>query len=162
VPNGADERFKDGDPKEFIDKYGIEKFVLYAGRIEPRKNQLNFIKAMKGFNSPVVFIGDPVSDYADYYKRCQDAADSNMHFLGHVEHDSSLLSSAYAACEVFALTSWFETPGLCALEAALAGAKVVITDGGCTREYFKDMVVYARPDDPSDIRRCVEKAYAMD
>ena len=84
-----------------------------------------------------------------------------MHFLGHIEHDSSLLASAYAACEVFTLTSWFETPGLCALEAALAGAKLVITDGGCTREYFKDMAIYAKPDDPNDIRRCVEKAYAM-
>ena len=33
--------------------------------------------------------------------------------------------SAYAAARVFALPSWFETPGLAALEAALAGAPVV-------------------------------------
>ena len=38
-----------------------------------------------------------------------------------------VLASAYAAARVFALPSWFETPGLAALEAALAGCSVVIT-----------------------------------
>ena len=46
---------------------------------------------------------------------------------------------------MFALPSWFETPGLAALEAALAGCSVVITPFGSTREYFGDLVEYARP-----------------
>ena len=40
-------------------------------------------------------------------------------------------------------------PGLAALEAALAGAAVVVTPFGCTREYFGDRVEYARPDRPA-------------
>ena len=70
-----------------------------------------------------------------------------------VDHDDPLLASAYAAARVFALPSWFETPGLAALEAALAGCAVVITPFGCTREYFGDRVEYARPDRPADDRR---------
>ncbi len=35
-----------------------------------------------------------------------------------LDHDDPLLASAYAAARVFALPSWFETPGLAALEAA--------------------------------------------
>ncbi|MDP8299901.1 MAG: glycosyltransferase family 4 protein [Candidatus Tantalella remota] len=159
VPNGVDARFKDADPKLFTDKYGIKDFVLYSGRIEPRKNQLNFIRAMKRTGKPAVFIGDAVSDYKEYYSECRKEAPDNMHFLGRLEHDSDILASAYAACDVFVLTSWFETPGLCALEAALAGAKVVITPEGSTREYFKDMVIYARPDDIEEISSSMEEAF---
>jgi len=159
VPNGVDERFRDADPSFFTDKYGIRDFALYSGRIEPRKNQLNFIRAMKGTGRTVVFIGEAVSDYMEYYNECRKEATGNMHFLGRMEHDSDILASAYAACEVFALTSWFETPGLCALEAALAGAKIVITPEGSTREYFGDMVTYARPDNIREIRSSMEKAF---
>lgn len=158
VPNGCDERFKSATPEEFIKKYDIKDFILYAGRIEPRKNQLNFIKAMREIDKPIVFMGDPVSDCMGYYKKCRDLASPNMHFIGYIPHDSTLLASAYAACEVFALTSWFETPGLCALEAVLAGAKIVITDGGCAKEYFGDMAVYAKPDDIDNIRDSVKRA----
>jgi glycosyltransferase involved in cell wall biosynthesis len=70
-----------------------------------------------------------------------------------------LLASAYAAARVFALPSWFETPGLAALEAALAGTAVVITPLGCTREYFGDMVEYARPDRISEISSALGHAW---
>jgi glycosyltransferase involved in cell wall biosynthesis len=58
------------------------------------------------------------------------------------------------------LPSWFETPGLAALEAALAGVAVVITPFGCTREYFGDRVEYARPDRVPAIRRAIERAWS--
>ncbi len=70
-------------------------------------------------------------------------------WLGQFDHDDPLLASAYAAARVFALPSWFETPGLAALEAALAGCAVVITPYGSTREYFGGLVAYARPDRPT-------------
>ena len=46
-----------------------------------------------------------------------------VRWLGASDHDDPLLASAYAAARVFALPSWFETPGLAALEAALAGRR---------------------------------------
>ncbi len=70
-----------------------------------------------------------------------------------------MLESAYAAARVLALPSWFETPGLVALEAALAGTAVVITPHGCTREYFGDRVEYARPDDRVEIGRAIGDAW---
>jgi glycosyltransferase involved in cell wall biosynthesis len=74
-------------------------------------------------------------------------------------HDSTRLASAYAAARVFALPSWFETPGLAALEAALAGCPVVITPYGCAQEYFGDRVHYARPDRPREVMRAIETAW---
>jgi glycosyltransferase involved in cell wall biosynthesis len=86
------------------------------------------------------------------------AADGTI-WLGRLEHNDPLLESAYAAARVFALPSWFETPGLAALEAALAGCSVVITPFGSTREYFGDLVEYARPGRPGEIGRALAKCW---
>lgn len=152
VPYGADSTFDRAKPDLFEKKYGLKNFVLMVGRIEPRKNQLNLIRAMNHQNWPVVIVGSPVSAHSDYYERCRKEAASNVHFTGPIDVGSEELRSAYAASDVFALPTWFETPGLAALEAGLSGAKVVITREGATREYFKDYVDYVNPASVRDIR----------
>jgi glycosyltransferase involved in cell wall biosynthesis len=72
-----------------------------------------------------------------------------------------LLASAYAAARVFALPSWFETPGLAALEAALAGTAIVITPFGSTREYFGHRVRYARPGRIGEISTAVLRTWSQ-
>jgi glycosyltransferase involved in cell wall biosynthesis len=49
--------------------------------------------------------------------------------------------------------------GVAALEAALAGSAVVITPYGCTREYFGDRVVYARPGDDRAVALALTRAW---
>ena len=160
VPNGVDARFKDAQPDEFVKKYNIKDFILYAGRIEPRKNQLNFIRAMKKFkNSPIVFVGDHTLEHREYYDACIKEKTENMFFLGYIDHESSLFASLYGAAKIFCLTSWFETPGLAALEAAAAGKNIVITPYGSTKDYFGDLVLYAYPQNLTDIRNKVEEAF---
>ena len=65
-----------------------------------------------------------------------------MTWLGKLDHDDPLLASVYAAARVFALPSWFETPGLAAARRLrLAGVRpVAITPYGSTREYFGGLV----------------------
>ncbi|MDD5194098.1 MAG: glycosyltransferase [Candidatus Omnitrophica bacterium] len=155
---GADERFRKADKKEFIDKYKVEDFILSVGRIEPRKNQLNLIKAARGLNKRIVFVGNPAIGYEGYYNACKKIAPENTLFIERLEHSSTLLASAYAACSVFVLQGWFETPGLVALEAALAGARLAVTSGGSTREYFKEYVEYFNPASPLSICRAIEKS----
>ena len=43
---------------QFTQRYGFKDFILCVGRIEPRKNQLNIIRALRGIKSDIVFIGD--------------------------------------------------------------------------------------------------------
>lgn len=161
VPLGADERFTDANKYEFMNKYAIKDFILSVGRIEPRKNQLNLIKALNNSQQKLVIIGDCVSGYEQYYQQCQKAADKNVLFLNRLDHNSSLLSSAYAACSVFILQGWFETPGLVALEAGLAGAKLAVTNQGSTYEYFKDYVQYFNPASPKDIKNAIYRALTI-
>ncbi len=152
IPNGVDAQYEKGNPELFSQRYGLKDFFLCVGRIEPRKNQLALIRAHRGMERPLVLIGEAVSRYQDYETMCRREAGSNLHFLGYLANDSELLHSAYAACDTFVLPSWFETPGLAALEAGLAGAKIVITQGGSTREYFGEDVQYADPHKISSIR----------
>lgn len=155
VPNGADESLTQAQPIVFHRSYPWRNFILFVGRFEPRKNQLNFIRAMQDCTYPIVFIGDPVVRYQSYYEQCRREATREMHFLGSLPHNSELLASAFAACNTFVLPSWFETPGLAALEAAMAGAKVVITDGGSTKEYFKNYAAYVCPHDLRGMHKIV-------
>ena len=158
VTYGTDEYFSSADRNLFIKKYGIQNFTLVVGRIEPRKNHLNLIRAMNKVSRELVVIGDPVSHHMNYYQQCRKEAGASIKFLGSLPRDSEELRAAYAACDVFALPSWFETPGLSALEAGLAGAKIVITADGSTQEYFKDMAEYVRPARVSNIRNKIQKA----
>lgn len=159
IPNGVDSAFANAQPRLFTEKYGLRNFVLCVGRIEPRKNQLGMIRALSGTKAPFVLIGDPVSTYPEYYQACRKAAGDNCHFLGGIPHDSELLRSAYAASNTFLLASWLETPGLAALEAGLAGAKIVITRDGATREYFRDLASYVNPANAADIRAKTLSSY---
>ena len=158
VPNGIDERFLGAKADKFIGKYGFKDFVLAVGRVEPRKNQLNLIRALNKTDKKLVIVGDPVSDYMDYYEECKKTAGENIIFLEGINHEDDLLSSAYAACRVFVAPGWFETPGLAALEAGAAGASIAITKYGCTEEYFREEASYFDPSDVRDVQRAVFEA----
>ncbi|MEO6808197.1 MAG: glycosyltransferase, partial [Isosphaeraceae bacterium] len=127
VPNGVEPRFADADPGAFRARYSERDFVLYVGRIEPRKNVLALVKSVRKAALPMLVIGDIVPGHEGYGAACQREGGTSVTWIPRVEHDDPLLASAYAASRVFALPSWFETPGLAALEAALARRAVVVT-----------------------------------
>ncbi len=159
VYNGVDALFQDADASLFRKTYGEKPFILGVGRIEPRKNQLNLIKAVKRLpDTRLVLIGSPVSGYETYFGQCQAAGKDFTTFIPTLNHEDPLLKSAYASCTLFVLQGWFETPGLAAMEAALAGAKVLATMGGSTREYFGTCVEYLDPSNPSSMAEKIRKS----
>jgi glycosyltransferase involved in cell wall biosynthesis len=159
VPNGVAERFAQADPARFRDVMEGRAFVLYVGRVEPRKNVLGLIQAVRRLGVELAIIGAPVPGHPRYEAACRKAGAGFVRWIGAMSHDDPRLASAYAAAKVFALPSWFETPGLAALEAALAGCPIVLTPLGCTREYFGDHVEYARPDRPRMIAGALRRAW---
>ncbi len=159
VPNGVLPSIASASSDEFHRRFGTLPFVLSVGRIEPRKNTLGLIRAARRLELPLVIAGEAPPGFARYELECRRAAGDRTIWLGRLEHHDSLLASAYAAARVFALPSWFETPGLAALEAALAGCSVVITPYGSTREYFGDLVEYARPERPGEIEAALAKCW---
>jgi len=159
VPNGVEARFEKGNKALFKKKFGTENFILNVGHIGPdRKNVLRLIQALETINHPAVIIGriekTPEGD------RCLELARRNprLMILDSMAHDSGLFASAYAACDVFVLPSLFETPGIAALEAGLAGAKVVITPHGGTKEYFREYAEYVDPYSVENIRKGIQNS----
>jgi glycosyltransferase involved in cell wall biosynthesis len=159
VPNGVDGKYADADPTLFRETYGVENFILSVGFFGmERKNTLRFLRALQDIDRPVVMIGGVWG--GSYAQECLKLANEmpRLKILDPFPPDSDLLASAYAACEIFALPSLYETPGIAALEAALAGAKVVITPHGGTRDYFGERVEYVNPYSVPSIRDGILRA----
>ena len=152
VPNGVEPRFEFGNPALFKKKYGLEKFILNVGHIGPaRKNVLRLIRALRTIDHPAVIIGKVSGTEGELCLK-EASLNKNILIIPGLENDSEMLASAYAACEVFALPSLFETPGIAALEAGLAGATIVITPHGGTRDYFGMLAHYVDPSSVESIR----------
>ena len=145
VHNAVDSLFKYGNQALFERKLGLEDFILFVGRIEDRKNVLNLIRAFRetDLDTNLVLIGRSASQ--KYLEMCKREADKRVVFLGPMKHEDPMLLSAYKACKVVALPSYYETPGLTALEGALAGANIMVTAEGSAREYFGDYAWYVDP-----------------
>jgi glycosyltransferase involved in cell wall biosynthesis len=153
IPNGVDRKFEHADPGVFRKKFGLNNFILNVGHTgHARKNVLRLIRALATIDYPAVIIGRIIK--GPYGDECVREASKYKHIklVDGLENNSALLASAYAACDVFALPSLFETPGIAALEAGLAGAKVVITRYGGTDEYFGSMATYIDPHSVESIR----------
>jgi len=154
IHNGVEKRFSEADPTYFYKHFGLKDFVLYVGHLGPiRKNGMNIIKALGNLNHPAVIIADAWQDEAG--RACVEEIKKykNILYLNWVNHDDELLESAYAACHTFILPTRYETPGRAALEAGLAGANIVITPHGGTKDYFQDYALYPNPHDVNSITK---------
>lgn len=157
VPVGID-LAESVEPGRFEQTYGIKDFILCVGRIESRKNQLMLLKALEDSELPIVLVGGGFSYQPDY-----DRAVRNFQRKGQTlildRLNEQMLASAYAACAIHVLPSWFELPGLVSLEAAARGKNVVVTRTGTTSDYLGDKGFYCLPWDADSIRSAVYAAY---
>jgi glycosyltransferase involved in cell wall biosynthesis len=140
-------------------RYGLpERFILHVSNYtDPRKNVLRLAAAADQLGLPLVIAGHsmpgPVANELAAYARRND----RMRVLGFV--DRGTRDALYALCHVFCLPSHHEGTGLAALEAGAAGAHVVITRLGGTRDYFKDLALYVSPTNDHEIRSMLAKAW---
>ncbi len=151
IPNGvAPNKFKRLPERD-------RNTVLCVSRIEGRKNHFNLIKALRGTGITLNIVGNAAQNQKNYYRRCREIADDNVHFLGYLSHEE--LCEHYAKAKVHALPSWFETTGLVSLEAAVMGCNVVVGDRGDVRDYCQDDAWYCEPGDPTSIREAILEAF---
>ena len=151
VPNAIDETLfrKRGERDRDL--------IICVGRIEGNKNQLNVIRALKGTDYNICFIGSSSPNQKNYYEQCRAEATPLMQFIDFMPQEQLL--EYYSRAKVHVLASWFETTGLSNLEAGAMGCNLVIGRRGDVEEYFEDLVEYCEPDDPQSIREAVEKSW---
>jgi len=158
VRNPVDARlFAGADPSAFRALTGLDEFVLCVARIEPRKNQLMLLQALRDTGLPVVLLGH--SAHPAYRALVDRHAIPGLRIVDRLPAHSALLASAFAAARVAVLPSWAEGAPLAALEAAASGASLVLSDESGEAEYFGDLARYCDPADPASIRHAVLEAW---
>lgn len=134
-----------------------EDYILVPGVFAVRKNQLTFIRAMKGCEYPIVFIGD-----GPMLAKCKSEATPTMLFLGHIAHGSKEFYSVMKHARVVCLSSNCETPGIAALEAAALGARPVVPYEGGTSQYYGWDAEYHDGISEVSERNAIHKAWKRD
>lgn len=158
VYNGAETSVFDAStPDWFVQNYGVKDFVLSVGLVEPRKNQLMLLHALRDAGRPIVIIGRHYD--RSYYQLCRKFAPKGTIFIDHLPHEH--LASAFKAAKVHALPSWMECASFANIEAALAGSALVVSDRTSEKEYFGDNAYYCDPANVLSIRTAVTKALAQ-
>jgi glycosyltransferase involved in cell wall biosynthesis len=135
-----------------------DNLVLCVARIEGIKNQYNLIRALNNTPYRLLLIGDAAPNQTGYYMQCKKIAAENISFIDYLPQEQ--LAGYYAAAKVHVLPGWFEVCGLSSLEAAALGCRIVITDNGYARSYFKDDAFYCDPEQPGTILEAIKEAMA--
>lgn len=167
LPNGVDgdeSEIKYDESKIFETIGHRSKYILQVGRINENKNVYRVIKAIGPTGIDLVIIGGPDKNNGDeYFEKCLNEGQKykNVHFLGWVDNKSELLRSAYKNAEVLVLSSFQETFGLVLLEAAMAGAKLAISNTLPILDFdsFKKCRTF-KPGSVDEIRNTVLQTFA--
>lgn len=163
IYQGCDESFKSTIPEEKLkkvrQKYDLpERYILYVGSIESRKNLLLLARALKHTESsvPVIAIGKRTA-YADkvegYLKA--NGLETRMQMLSGIPFDE--LPAFYRMAAVFVYPSRFEGFGIPLLEALNSGVPVIGATGSCLEEAGGPGSVYIDPDDEKGLARSIDR-----
>jgi glycosyltransferase involved in cell wall biosynthesis len=165
VPMAVDDSFAPrehlprGDVEDLLDKLGApDRFVLYAGRLNVRKNVSTLVRAMSFVRSPglellVVGARDATSDDLAAVAR-RAGVEQRVRFLGPL--NDAELSVLYAAASVFCFPSFDEGFGLPPLEAMASGTPAIVSNSPVMVETCGDAAVYVDPSDAIAIARAID------
>jgi glycosyltransferase involved in cell wall biosynthesis len=157
VSNGIDLRFVNGDSTIFMNRFGVENFVLNVASLDPNKNQLSLIRAMSTLGYPLVIIGKLTSENSHYYDLCRkEVGASRVIFVGELAHEDPLLASAYAAAKLFVLPSHSEVMPLSLYEAALSGCAVIASKNVPIAHPLRRYAKQFSPDDIEALRNLID------
>lgn len=120
-----------GSPGAVSAEAPAEGLALCVGRLEPLKNPVAVAAAAERAGVPVRFIGAYAGPRHAGYARSIRRSPS---WLG--ERPYAEVRGLMGAARVHVLASWTEVVGRVTLEAALAGASVVLTDVGFAPDYL--------------------------
>lgn len=160
IPLGVDARPADADDVRRVRRrYGLpERFVLFVGTLEPRKNLRRLVAAVGALEVATTLVVAGPPGWGDAAPAGHDRAD--VRFLGFVPPAD--LAGLYAAATVFAYPSEWEGFGLPVLEAMAQGTPVVTSAGRSTAEVAGGAAVLVDPLDVDAIGAGIVDAVARD
>lgn len=168
VYQGCDPAFSQDISKEKLEevkgKYSLpDKFLLYVGSIEERKNLLLVIKALRLLdeNIKLVAVGkrtpyvDKINKYLEYSGK--EGMTEDFIFLHDVPFSD--LPSIYKLATTFVYPSRIEGFGIPLLEGISAGVPVIGCSGSCLEEAGGPGSIYVSPDDEAAMAQAIKRTF---
>jgi len=156
IYEGVSPRFRPANPeavRAVREKYGLpERFILYVGTIEPRKNLTTLLEAFHHLLATrdlrLVFVGKKGWLYEGFFRRLRELGlEDRVIFTGYVPDED--LPAIYSAADLFVFPSLYEGFGLPVLEAMACGTPVVCSNTSSLPEVAGDAAILV---DPTDVR----------
>lgn len=145
-------KFKPRDPRLAGD------YILFVGRLEPKKNILNIIKAyeMAGMPQKLVLAGKKIDilDVESYLSTRTELA-SKIEFRGYVREEEK--PSLYAEAAVFLFPTLYEGFGLPIIEAQASGVPVITSNTASNPEIAGEGALIVDPESPYEIAQAIRE-----
>jgi glycosyltransferase involved in cell wall biosynthesis len=154
----------DEEKEKITEAYGLKKkFLLYVGRIDPRKNLARLIDAYarlrreRSLDYDLAIVGKVYLEPADLQQSLvRSGYREDIHFCGYVPDKD--LAVLYSAADAFVYTSEFEGFGLPPLEAMASGTPVIASDIPIFKEILGDAAILVNPLDVASIEKGIFQA----
>lgn len=140
-------------PEEVKRKYNLsEKFVLFLGTIEPRKNIIGILEAFQKNHNffpdyKLVIAGRKGWEYAPIMNLID--KQKNVQYIGYVEAKDK--PALYSLADLFAYPSLYEGFGFPVLEALALGVPVITSNRSSLPEVAEDSAYLVNPNNISEI-----------
>lgn len=166
IPNGVDEAFHPADAAEVVEfrrnRRLPERFILYLGTLEPRKNLETLIDAYAALRArqqaiPKLVIAGGKGWFFDtiFARVAKLGLADEVLFPGYIP--GAELPWWYRAAELFAYPSRFEGFGLPVLEAMACGTPVITTTSSSLPEVAGDAALLVEPDDTEALTDAIKR-----
>ena len=172
IYHGIDGRFRPIYNKDMLiniqRKYNLSnKFLLYVGTIQPRKNILGLIKAYRvlledsKINHDLVIVGEHGWGYKEIHQLIKYLElEKRVIFTGYISNND--LTCFYNLADVFVFPSYYEGFGFPVLEAMACGTPVVTSSASSLLEVAGDAAILVDPNSVEDIAGGIRRLLSDD
>jgi len=143
------------------DKFGLDKYILFVGTLEPRKNLPRLIQAFEGLSSKypelkLVLVGKRAWGVEQLDNAVANSpVKQKIIFPGYLKDTE--LSAIYSAASVFAFPSLYEGFGMPILEAFSYGVPIVTSNVSSMPEVAGDAALLINPLDVRELIGAIDK-----
>lgn len=155
VYQGCHQSFKENPDQEFLvsvkQKYELpDRFILSVGTVEPRKNLLNIVKALKDTDIPLVVVGKKQKKYFQKVEKEIRRSKVEVKFLDGVSMEE--LAAIYRLADIFVYPSLFEGFGIPIIEALFSETAVITGNVSSLPEAGGPDSLYVNPESITDLK----------
>lgn len=166
TPEAADSHWNPRPPEaigKVRQQYGIgERYVLWVGGMQPRKNPLRLVEAFlraaqEDTSAQLVLVGTHTTETGMHLKQrfAEAIRQKRVVLTGYV--DDEALACLYSGCTAFVFPSLYEGFGLPVLEAMQCGAPVITSNVTALPEVAGDAALLVDPTDTEAIAHAIRR-----